>query len=168
MSLLSKLPRISRSAKIIWSVAAALAISQLGGAVASDYQFFLNETDSLPNWAFWVNKNELTPQRGDYFAFVAPPNPYYPAGFRFAKQIVGVPGDVVEVHGREFWIGGRLVGIAKTHDQAGNPAVMSAAGEIPEGKYFVATPHKDSFDSRYALIGLIDRKKLVGKAYPVL
>ncbi|ADU15402.1 signal peptidase I [Asticcacaulis excentricus] len=168
MSLSNRFPKISRSAKIIWSVAAALAVSQLGGAIASDYQFFLNETDSLPNWAFWVNKNQIAPQRGDYFAFVAPPNPYYPAGFRFAKQVVGVPGDVVEVRGREFWIDGRLVGIAKTHDQAGNPVAMSSPGVIPADKYFVVTPHKDSFDSRYALIGLIDRKTLVGKAYPVL
>lgn len=168
MPLLNRLPKISRPAKIIWCVAAALAVSQLGSAIADDYQFFLNETESLPNWAFWVNKNDVTPQRGEFFAFVPPPNPYYPAGFRFAKQVVGIPGDIVEVRGRAFLINGSPVGIAKTHDQAGNPVEAAAPGRIPEGKYFVVTPHKDSFDSRYALIGLIDQERLVGKAFPVL
>ncbi|MFP1132889.1 signal peptidase I [Asticcacaulis sp. W401b] len=165
---LNSVPKFSRPAKIVWCIAAALALSHLGGAIADDHQFFLNETESLPNWAFWVNKNELTPRRGDFFAFVPPPNPYYPAGFRFAKQIVGVPGDVVDVRGLDFFINGRHVGTAKTHDQRGNPVEISAQGTIPDGKYFVVTPHKDSFDSRYALIGLIDRDRLVGKAYPVL
>jgi conjugal transfer pilin signal peptidase TrbI len=162
------LPRISRTAKIVWAIAAALAVSQLGSAVANDYQFFLNETESLPNWAFWVNKNEREPARGDYFAFVPPPNPYYPSGFRFAKEVAGVPGDEVVVRGRDFYINGRFVGQAKTHDQKGAAVQMSTSGLIPPDKYFVVTPHRDSFDSRYALVGLIDRKALIGKAYPVL
>ncbi|MBP2160573.1 MULTISPECIES: signal peptidase I [Asticcacaulis] len=167
-SLSNVLPRISKTAQIIWAIAAALALSQVGTAIADDYQFFLNETDSLPNWAFWVDKNHTEPRRGDYFAFVPPANPYYPPSFRFAKQVVGVPGDHVTIRGRDFYINGQFAGTAKTHDQQGTPVQMSAPGTIPAGRYFVVTPHKDSFDSRYAIIGLIDRKMLVGKAYPVL
>ncbi|UDF05765.1 S26 family signal peptidase [Asticcacaulis sp. AND118] len=77
-------------------------------------------------------------------------------------------GDEVVVRGRDFYINGRFVGQAKTHDQKGAAVQMSTSGLIPPDKYFVVTPHRDSFDSRYALVGLIDRKALIGKAYPVL
>jgi signal peptidase I len=38
------------------------------------------------------------------------------------------------------------------------------AENIPSGKFFSYTPHKDSFDSRYQEIGLIDEKDIIGTA----
>lgn len=37
-------------------------------------------------------------------------------------------------------------------------------GIIPEHKFFAYTPHKNSFDSRYKEIGLIDEKNIIGVA----
>jgi conjugal transfer pilin signal peptidase TrbI len=45
---------------------------------------------------------------------------------------------------------------------------MSEPGVIPPGHYFMTTPHKDSLDSRYKMIGLIDTKRLVGRVTPVM
>lgn len=163
-------PKISKrkAGLILWAGVATIALANLGVAIGNRYQFALNETDSLPNWAFFIDKSEKSPLRGQYFEFVAPPNPYYPSGFRFTKHVVGVPGDVVTVQGRAFFINGRSVGTAKPADKAGRPAVMSAPGVIPAGHYFMVTPSQDSLDSRYALIGLIDASRLVGRAYPVM
>ncbi len=163
-------PRISKrkAGLILWAGVATIALANLGTAIGNHYQFALNETESLPNWAFIIDKTMKTPSRDQYFEFVAPPNPYYPAGFRFTKQVVGVPGDVVTVQGREFFVNSRSVGVAKPSDKAGHPAPMSAPGTIPPGHYFMVTPSKDSLDSRYALIGLIDASRLVGRAYPVM
>lgn len=38
------------------------------------------------------------------------------------------------------------------------------SGVIPSRKFFAYTPHKDSFDSRYQEIGLIDEKDIIGTA----
>lgn len=155
-------------ALIAWSLVVAVVLSGLGFSIGRDYQFGLNETESLPNWGFLVNKTIKVPHRGDYFAFVAPPNPYYPAGQVFTKHVVGVPGDVVTVKGRDFYVNGVFIGTAKTHSKTGAVAVMSDPGVIPAGHYFMNTPHPDSLDSRYKMIGLIGTERLVGKAEPVM
>ncbi len=41
---------------------------------------------------------------------------------------------------------------------------MVSAGTIPPHKFFAYTPHKDSFDSRYNDLGLIDAKDIIGTA----
>ena len=154
---------------IIGITAVAVLVSGVGSALSSRWEFALNETESLPNWAFMVDKTDRTPIRGDYFVFVPPANPYYPSGMRFTKKVVGVPGDVVTVTlGRDFFINGQFVGHAKERSKRGDIAVMSAPGVIPAGHYFMVTPHPDSLDSRYKMIGLIDQSRLVGKASPVM
>jgi conjugal transfer pilin signal peptidase TrbI len=144
----------------------ARAIVLLWGAIVT--LTLSGETESLPNWAFMIDRHKLEPKRGDYFAFVAPPNRYYPPGFRFTKQVVGVPGDLVTVEGRTFSINGKRVGIAKTADKEGRPVEAAPPGIIPAGHYFVITPSPDSLDSRYRIIGLIPKSRLVGQAFPVM
>ncbi len=157
-----------KAACLLWSVVAALALAGIGPAVARRYQFALNETDSLPNWAFFIDKSQTLPDRGQFFEFIAPPNPYYPAGFRFTKRVAGVPGDIVSIKGREFFINGQSVGEAKREDKEGRVAIMADGGIIPPRRYFMMTPSRDSLDSRYAVIGLIEASRLVGRAYPVM
>jgi conjugal transfer pilin signal peptidase TrbI len=132
------------------------------------YRFGINETESLPNWAFITDVRDRKPVRGDLVTFVAPPNPYYPAGAEFVKRVAGVPGDRVEVRGREFLINGAPVGRAKERSRDGRPAELGPTGIIPRDHYFVVTPHVDSLDSRYAVIGWVSRSSIVGVAEPVL
>lgn len=162
------MPPKRKAALYIIAAAAGILISGVGTSIAKDYGFALNETESLPNWAFMVDKRDKTPVRGEYFVFVAPKNPYYPAGMQFIKVVAGVPGDVVSIKGRDFYINDKFVGHAKTHSKKGEPVQMSAPGVIPAGKYFVMTPHPDSLDSKYQMIGLIDQSRLIGRASPVL
>lgn len=158
----------ARAIVLLWGAVLTLGLSGIGSVIGEQYQFALNETESLPNWAFMIDRHKLEPKRGDFFAFVAPPNRYYPAGFRFTKQVVGVPGDVVTIKDRQFSINGKPVGIAKTADKEGRMVEMAAPGVIPEGRYFVSTPSPDSLDSRYRIIGLIPKARLVGQAFPVM
>ena len=39
---------------------------------------------------------------------------------------------------------------------------------IPRGCYFVGTPHKDGFDSRYAAIGWICMRRVFGTGTAIL
>ena len=50
----------------------------------------------------------------------------------------------------------------------GEPLALGPTGIIPKGCYFVATGHKDGFDSRYGAIGWICAKSVLGVGRPVL
>lgn len=159
---------IRKGALYVISAAGALLVMNAGIMLKNDFGFSLNETNSLPNWAFYIDKRVKSFKRGDYVSFVAPPTPYYPKGMVFTKLVYGAPGDVVTVQGRNFYVNGALMGRAKERSQTGIVAIMSEPGVIPPGSYFVGTPHPDSLDSRYKIIGLIGTRRLVGLAHPVM
>jgi conjugal transfer pilin signal peptidase TrbI len=132
------------------------------------YRFALNQTESLPNWAFIADQANRSPKRGQLVAFVPPKTPFYPAGMVFCKIVAGVPGDVVEVRGRDFYVAGHYVGRAKTNAKNGTPVQATPGGVIPRDHYFLVTPHPDSLDSRYTLIGLVPRARVLGVAKAVM
>lgn len=132
----------------------------------------INVTDSLPNWAFWIDRAKQ-PSRGDYVFFRVEPTPLIRAHFGerpqlFGKQVVGVPGDVVTRQGRTFFVNGAPVATAKERSRRGIPLQPGPTGTIPRGFYFVATPHPDGFDSRYADIGWVAHRQLAGVGSPIL
>lgn len=159
-----------RGALALTALAAGiLALSALGD-FSKSYGFAINETESLPNWGFWLDKDVkgMTWRHGDYVAFVSPDNPYYPHNMIFVKKILGVPGDVVSHQGRDVFINGHFVGHAKERSKTGQVAEIGDVGVIPAGRYFVGSDHPDGLDSRYKMIGLIELKRLVGKGTPVM
>lgn len=132
----------------------------------------INITQSLPNWAFWIDRTR-TPARGDYVFFRVEPTPLIRAHFGerprlFGKRIYGMPGDVVTRQGLMFLVNGRPVATAKERSRQGAPLTPGPTGTIPPGRYFVATPHQDGFDSRYADIGWVPHRQLVGVGTPIL
>ena len=159
----------SRSRILLMAVA---AIAFIGARTLADgvgrYRFGINETSSLPNWAFIIDRSNHRPQRGQLVQFIAPDNPYYPHGSLFVKHVWGLPGDQVERRGREYFIGGRDLGFAKPFSQTGRATSLGPIGIIPAGHYYVGTVSRDSLDSRYGEIGWIDSDRIVGVAEPVL
>jgi conjugal transfer pilin signal peptidase TrbI len=153
-------------------VAFTICVAILGARGLADaagrYRFGVNETESLPNWAYILDLHDREPKRGSLLAFVAPDNPYYPKGSQFLKRVWGLPGDKVERAGRNYYVNGRFVGYAKEVSQTGRRAVLGPTGIIPAGRYYVGTPHKDGFDSRYGEIGWIGRDRIIGIGEPIL
>jgi len=127
----------------------------------------VNATPSLPYTLCLIVKGEFSPQRGDLVAFRWPGGGPYPAGATFSKFVQGVPGDEVTTVGREFFVNGQPVGLAKPFSAQREPLVPGPTGVIPEGHYYVAGSHPDSLDSRYALAGWIRREALIGRAHVV-
>jgi conjugal transfer pilin signal peptidase TrbI len=41
-------------------------------------------------------------------------------------------------------------------------------GKIPPSHYYMAAPHPDSLDSRYALVGWIKDEHVIGRAFQIL
>ncbi len=104
---------------------------------------------------------------GDYIAFKTDRRvlPYFKPGTVFAKRVVGMPGDKLEVKGRDFYINGRFVGRARKTDKLGNPAPLFVYnGTIPQNAYFVMGHHPRSFDSRYW--GFVYKRQIIGKVLP--
>lgn len=157
--------------------------------------FAVNLTDSLPQKVFLILKQEKTVTRGQFAAFPWEHDRPYPAGLTFIKEVAGVPGDVISVDDkREFHVAmqpdknwmipdatgqkrpepavkSRSLGVAKTEGSVGNmkgvPLELGFTGTIPEGYFYMHAWHKDSLDSRYALLGLVPKEKIVGRAIPL-
>ena len=108
------------------------------------YQFAWNTTNSLPQKLFIIKIGRLP-----------------------AKNVIGASNDIVTKQGQAFYINGEKIAVAKTHSLKGRSLQTGTVGMIPKGKYFVWTPHIDSYDSRYDEIGLIDERTIIGVAYPL-
>ncbi len=122
-----------------------------------------NKSVSLDARWFVIAKGQM-PHRGQIFAFKAKENPAYKKGEIFIKIVGGVGGDELWKVNRNFYINDKLIGTAKTESSKGLPLEMSDAGVIPEHFFFAYTTHKDSYDSRYKEIGLINEKDIIGTA----
>ncbi len=134
-------------------------------------QFFfvgISVDSSLPNDHLYVVKKwDATPFRGGKFGILTVDGPMGPpGGLVLAKYIYGMPGDFVEIggeDGRDIFINGDWVAHAKRFSKTGKPLAVAKGGIIPDGMYFVGTPSKDSYDSRYATMGLVARDRIMGR-----
>jgi conjugal transfer pilin signal peptidase TrbI len=161
--------RRQRAVLLSIRLTAAVAILYAVAAFVSPwYRLTASLTHSLPAH-LWLVAVGRVPARGDYVAFRIPANRFYPSDHGgFLKIARGVAGDQVARRGREFFVNGESIGVAKTMSLNGLPLEPGPVGMIPPGEWFVWTPDVDSFDSRYADIGWLRKDQVVGVARPVL
>jgi conjugal transfer pilin signal peptidase TrbI len=166
-------PRAGWPRLALWAGLGGAALA-LGATTdfASNHALMINASPSLPYWAIWLDRGAV-PARGDLILFDPPPSALLTRHFGaapqpFGKRVMGVGGDVVTEKDRTFFVGGKAVANAKTASRLGEPLALGPTGIIPKGCYFVATGHKDGFDSRYAAIGWICAKSVLGVGRPVL
>lgn len=165
-----------RPRKRLWALLGiAVATTAVFGAITSwreDHALLINTTESLPNWAFLIRRHE-PPARGAYVFFDPPPSALVRRHFgakprMFGKIVYGVAGDVVAHRGATVIINGKPVAAMKRHTKAGEPLTPGAVGVIPAGCFYAGSPHRDGFDSRYAEIGFVCGRQIVGVGEPVL
>lgn len=150
---------------------AALALSATTN-FAQTHALMINASPSLPHWAIWLDRGAV-PARGDLILFDPPPSALLTRHFGaasqpFGKRVMGIAGDVITERDRTFFVGDKAVAVAKVASRFGEPLALGPTGIIPKGCYFVATGHKDGFDSRYGAIGWICAKSVLGVGRPVL
>lgn len=152
---------LSLAVALVWGSALLWAIGH--------YRVAGNETDSLPDKFFIValakaGQPPAPVVRGGLLAFhVGAGVRHYPVGMVFIKRVAGVPGDRIEWRGDAVYVAGKRVGKAKHRNRFGEVMGWTPAGTIPAGHYFVATPHPDSYDSRYAEVGLVQAGQIAGE-----
>lgn len=129
------------------------------------YRIALNVTSSVDGWVFLIDTNDKTIAKNKLVAVTVPDTPFYDHEPTFIKYVWGQSGDDVrfEPNG-DFYINKEWKGVAKKYSLTGIKLEAAQGGIIPKGKFFGATPVKDSFDSRYQLIGNLDEHSVVGRA----
>lgn len=132
--------------------------------VIAHYRIAGNETESLPDTLFIVELGQYAPTRGELVPFrIGAGVNHYPSGMIFIKRVLGVPGDVLTWQGDTAYIAGQRIGVAYSHTPRGDALARTPAGVIPANHYFVATPHPDSYDSRYQAIGFVSDQQIIGR-----
>lgn len=157
-------------------ILAALAVIPLIYAPVKQFgethALLINTSPSLPNWAFWLDKN-FTPSRGALIFFEPPRSKLLVSHFGetpqiFGKRILGLPGDHVRHVGKNVFINNRKVARRKPETHKGIVLTKGPEGIIPENCYYVGTSHKGGFDSRYGEIGFICAHRIIGTGSAIL
>ena len=153
---------------LIW----ILAAFRVFGSHTPMLPVLFNVTPSIPYWVVWADYGSKRFERGDLivYSFRGPAGDKDYPGLReqpFLKQVVGVAGDVVAVQGREVFVNGASVGVAKTHSFDRRPLDPIGPGVIPAGHVYVRGTSADSFDSRYRASGLVRVADVTAKVRPL-
>ena len=152
---------------------AGIAVALFG----SNYSIGYNRTESLPYHFFILHKGEK-PVKGDIVAFMWDGGGKYAwmspfkSGSMMVKYVLGGPGDTVHMDDeRRMYVNGVPHAVAKKFTKLGKPLTPLLEDSKPmvigDHKYYVGTPHIDSMDSRYDMVGLIDSDRFLGKIYVV-
>lgn len=102
------------------------------------------------------------PQRGDLIIYVLPKE-----GVNVIKRVVAIPGDTVELRGKELRINGELKAESYVQYSEGGAKDLPLL-TVPEGKVVVLGDNRDlSKDSRYYESPFIDQLWIKGRAFAV-
>lgn len=139
---------------------------------SANHSFFINASQSLPNWAFFITRDGL-PERDDYVFFAPPQSHVLDVHFGddlspFGKRALGMPGDLVTREANVVSINGQAIAPLKSHTRLGLTLTPGPTGRVPEGCYYLGTRHPDGFDSRYAEIGFVCANRLLGTGEAIL
>ncbi len=126
----------------------------------------INTTWSLPEWG-WVRAPVIATgtdfERGDYLEFTPP----IKSPWKSVKIVKGIAGDVITIANRFVLLNDEIIFYAKPHARDGRPLTIIAEQTIPPDYYFLIGTHRDSYDSRYAEIGLIHKDKISARVWPL-
>jgi conjugal transfer pilin signal peptidase TrbI len=163
-----------------WGYAAVLLAYIL---LNHQYHFGVGITNSLP-YRFYLAKRDAKFVSGDYVTYLYQGFYTEDKPRTFVKNVGGVSGDNVSLQVKnavEFKNGDAdafeavnqqrvlingvelPLAIVKPVSRTGRPMQALTPGVIPAGFAYLHAAHKDSFDSRYADIGLVPYKNITGR-----
>ncbi|AXA91343.1 conjugative transfer signal peptidase TraF [Massilia sp. YMA4] len=153
-------------------IAWAFALVRLFADPMPRLPVLFNFSPSLPFMIVLADYSVTELHRGDYIIYACDGRAvaYFPGLRRQAlfKRIVGIQGDTVSVVGRQVLVNGRPVGYAKRQTSTRMALQPISPGTIPPGFFYVVGTHADSFDSRYAIAGLVARRQILARVRPLL
>jgi conjugal transfer pilin signal peptidase TrbI len=141
-------------------------------AFSKSHAFLINASPSLPHWAFWLDKRAPI-ARGSLIFFEPPKSQLVASHFgkepqMFGKRVLGMPGDVVRHEGEQVFINGEPIATRLQKTSLGIALTQGPQGVIPEGCFYAGTDHPRGLDSRYAEIGFVCTKQIMGSGRAIL
>lgn len=121
----------------------------------------INSSASLPQTLFFSYPSKEI-SRGDYIAFN---HPNFPK--TLAKQVVGLPGDSIEIQENQILVNGTAYGAIQKQSSSGKIYHPTTFSRVPKGHFFVIGHHHQSFDSRYEEFGCIFRTCVTNVIFPI-
>ena len=104
---------------------------------------------------FFINRAVYkfsSPQRGDMIVF--------------RTSVIGLPGETVQISGGRILSEGEVYNEGKDFPMITNPGLAATAVTLESGEYFVLGDNRNnSEDSRYADIGMVRKRYIVGKIW---
>lgn len=152
-----------------YSLITFVIITLINYGISPYYQIGFNTTDSLDGFIYLIKKGEM-PMRGDVAAFFPPLPNKTRTRLPFLKIVKGVPGDRIKSIDSSLYINNKFVARAKEFSKKGDRlnVIELDKGFIRPKHFFLWSPHKDSYDSRYKDIGLVQKNKIIGVATRLL
>ena len=115
---------------------------------------------------YFVNKlayKASSPKRGDLIVFRT--NASDDAALHI-RRVIGLPGETVQITGGRILINGEVYNEGKDFPMITNPGLAATAVTLESGEYFVLGDNRNnSEDSRYADIGMVRKRYIVGKIW---
>jgi signal peptidase I len=139
--------------------------------VAQPYQIMQVSMEDTLQPGQYVLVDKISPtfsdyKRGDVIVF-QPPTGFQEDGqdIPFIKRVIGVAGDLVEVHDNAVWVNGVKLNEPYVFDgQPTTPMNGQASWRVPKGDLFVMGDHREaSQDSR--VFGPIAKSTVIGRAW---
>ena len=126
----------------------------------------MNGSNSLPHNGYLMLRWPNTPIKGSYVAFDGPGqyNTLF-SGLVFVKKVFAVAGDELRVEEGQVCVEATCFPVGQ--GSASRGLTLNKATIVPEGRIAVFGTSPDSLDSRYAQIGFIRTRDLVGVGVPL-
>jgi signal peptidase I len=102
-----------------------------------------------------------SPQRGDVVVFQQPDQPIGALERDFIKRIIGLPGEVVEVHDGTVFIDGEPLHEPYISEE---PGYDCPARVVPEGSYFVLGDNRNNSSDSHSW-GPVPKENIIGQAW---
>lgn len=128
-----------------------------------------NDDRCIPEYSFYfVNKSELTVERGQIYAFSAHGlTPFFKDGQTMGKYAIGVAGDHIVINKQGVFVNGEKIvtGFPIIDKLNIKETELYKNFVVPDGQVFFAGTAERSFDSRYW--GTASINQVIGKANPL-
>ena len=161
--------KVRKSLRWMFEIAVTLAFAALT-AVLMFQTVTMQESSMEPTLSvgdrFFMNRvvyKLSSPKRGDIIVFRT--NASDDAALHI-RRVIGLPGETIQIRDGRIYIDGEVYDESRDFPEITNPGLAENGVSLKAGEYFVLGDNRNnSEDSRYADIGMVKKRYIVGKIW---